>query len=256
MNTPSVPSARAPRAQRTIPLPTGRIQPARALRALRGLLANPDDLPRVFTIIESLSGRAPLRLLERFRTHPAGKRLLAARPELFDVLSDRDALRRLPDGSLGRAYLAFVESEGISAQGIAEAEANGRRAAFEQGTDFEYVARRMRDTHDLWHALTGYKGDLYGEAALLGFIAAQTSNPGVGVIAIAALLRFHTRDLLRLARRAYRDGQRAHWLPAVEWEELLARPLDEVRERLRVRPAPDYVPIRTSDLRAMGDLAA
>jgi ubiquinone biosynthesis protein COQ4 len=29
--------------------------------------------------------------------------------------------------------------------------------------------------------------------------------------------------------RAYRDGRRATWLPAVEWERLLAMPLSDVR---------------------------
>ena len=37
-------------------------QPRRALRAAKTLAADPDDLPQVFTIIESLSGRTLQRL--------------------------------------------------------------------------------------------------------------------------------------------------------------------------------------------------
>ena len=34
--------------------------------------------------------------------------------------------------------------------------------------------------------------------------------------------------------QAFRRGRRAAWLVAARWEELLARPLDEVRRRLRI----------------------
>src|SRR4051794_38172923 len=93
----------------------------RAGRALAHLLKDPDDLPQVFTLIESMSGTAPHRLLLGFKRRESGARLLRDRPDIATILSDRTALRALPDGSLGRAYLAFVESEGISAQGIRDA---------------------------------------------------------------------------------------------------------------------------------------
>lgn len=50
------------------------------------------------------------------------------------------------------------------------------------GQRYAGVSGRMRDTHDLWHVLTGYSGDVLGETALLGFIFAQTGNPGVALI--------------------------------------------------------------------------
>ena len=39
----------------------------RAGRALAALLRDPDDLPQVFTLIDSISGTAPHRLLLAFR---------------------------------------------------------------------------------------------------------------------------------------------------------------------------------------------
>src|SRR5262245_64036820 len=87
-------------------------QPLRALRALRTLLTDPNDTAQVFTIIESLSGDAPLYLLERFRTEPSGKRLLASRSNILPILGDRRALEAMPAGSLGRADLALPERVG------------------------------------------------------------------------------------------------------------------------------------------------
>ncbi len=225
----------------------------RTLRALRALFANPDDTAQVFTIIESLTGRSRLRMGRRFAADPSGAQLLRERPDLVARLSDRAALRRLPAGSLGRAYLDFVESEGISADGLVAASKGGEAARLR--ADLQYMHERMRDTHDLWHAVTGYKGDTLGEAALLAFSLPQTRNPGVALIVLAALLHPRAAGLRALVLGGLGRGLRAAWLPPIDWAPLLGLPLDEVRARLRVAAAPVYKPVRTTELRAMGVLA-
>src|SRR5262249_6104114 len=138
-----------------------RFAPRRALQALGNLLRDPDDLPQVFRLIQALSGRAPERMLRRMKASESGARLLASKPDIVALLADREALRALPDGTLGRAYLAFLESEKISAEGIIEASVRGREAdAEETDPDLIWMQRRMRDTHDLWHAVFGYRGDV------------------------------------------------------------------------------------------------
>jgi ubiquinone biosynthesis protein COQ4 len=231
-------------------------EPRRAVRAIRALLRNPEDLPQVFTIIEALSGPAPARLEARFRGTPTGKRLLGAQPDIVAILEDREGLRRLPAGSLGRAYLAFVESENISAAGIRAASAEGGFRPV-RSSEHEFVKARMRDTHDLWHALTGYRGDLVGEAVLLSFLFAQTWNPGVAFIVATALVKAHGQpdrarrsELRRLIVDGFRRGRAAAWLPDQEWEALLPLPLDEVRRRLGIEPPPPYATVRPADLRA------
>ena len=49
------------------------------------------------------------RNFQRFAASASGAALLAERPSLLAALSDREALARLPDGSFGRAYLAYLE---------------------------------------------------------------------------------------------------------------------------------------------------
>src|SRR5262245_1013738 len=61
----------------------------KAGRALRALLRDPDDLPQVFTLIESLSGTAPYRLLSGFERSKSGKRLLQEKPDILPILADR-----------------------------------------------------------------------------------------------------------------------------------------------------------------------
>ncbi len=216
----------------------------RASRALAALLRDPDDLPQVFTLIEALSGTAPHRLLLRFRLTESGARLLRDRPDIVRLLSDQAWLRSLPDGSLGRACLAFVEAEGISANGI-------RAASLEGGSDrrrpraFVYLHQRMRATHDLWHALTGYQGDLLGEVSLLAFTLGQHWNSGVALIVAAALVRGQGTGVARMIHDGFGRGRAAAWLPAQEWESLLPVPLETVRARLGLS-----APLRSGALRA------
>jgi ubiquinone biosynthesis protein COQ4 len=228
----------------------------KAREALDALLADPDDLPRVFTLIDALSGRTTERLVARLARDEAGATLLEQRPDLVARLRDRDALRALPEGSLGRAYLRFVEDEGISAEGIIAAAEEGRLAAEASDPRLQWARQRMRDTHDLWHALTGYQGDVAGEVALLAFSLGQVRNPGVAVIVLTALVRGLARSHGALVLDGFVRGTRAAWLPAQRWEELLELPLAEVRARLRVGAPARYEPVRTSQLRAEGYLAS
>jgi ubiquinone biosynthesis protein COQ4 len=226
----------------------------RAGRALSTLMANPDDLPQVFTLIESLSGTAPHRLLLGFKLSKHGRRLLRERPDIAPILADRDGLRALPDGSLGRAYLAFVEAEGISPAGIRAASLEGMSGG-PRLASFEYLHMRMRDTHDVWHAATGYKGDVLGELALLAFTLGQHWNTGVAFIVFAGLLKGLGRGEWRLLLDGHRRGRAAAWLPAEDWESLLPLPLAEVRARLSLGAPAEYTPVRTAELRAEGVLA-
>ena len=232
-------------------LPLPRFDLPRAGRALAALLRDPDDLPQVFTLIESMSGTAPHRLLRRLRRTETGARLLRDQPDIVPTLADRAALRAFPEGSLARAYLAFVESEGISPEGIRDASVAGE-ASGHVPEAFRYVHQRMRDTHDLWHAATGYKGDVVGELALLAFTLAQNWNTAVAMIIVAGMIKGLGRSETGLIVDGYRRGRAAAWLPAQEWESLLPLPLAEVRARLALAPPPVYTPVRTSELRAEG----
>jgi ubiquinone biosynthesis protein COQ4 len=230
-------------------------RPIRAARALSALLENPDDTKQVFKLVEALSSGPDPKFVAKMRANRSGQRLLEKKPQLLSRLEDRAALARLPEGSLGRAYLDFMASGRLDAGFLVEASAQGG-LAHDGSADDDYVGRRMRDQHDLWHVVTGYKGDLLGEASVLAFTFAQTWNVGIGVIVAAAFATAGDPDAHRMFFDAFARGLRAAWLPAVEWEELLARPLEEVRAQLRVGPPPVYEPFWSSDLPEGGVIGA
>jgi ubiquinone biosynthesis protein COQ4 len=157
----------------------------------------------------------------------------------MDVLSDREGLASLPPDSFGSTYAAFMSAENLSAQGLADAQATGRRVDPDQSPEHRWFFDRLRDMHDLWHVLTGYGRDLPGEAALLAFSYAQTKNRAIGLIVLTAAVRGpKTLDChwQRTLFRAWRRGRRAALLPMARFEELLPRPLEEARRALHIDP--------------------
>jgi ubiquinone biosynthesis protein COQ4 len=231
----------------------------RALRAVKALIDNPDDTSQAFRVVDALPGRAPERNLRRFAATPVGARVLAERRSLMAALTDRARLEALPEGSVGRAYLRFMNEEAITADGLVEASITGADRPRVAGSDRDVLDTWIRDSHDLWHTVTGYKGDLIGEASLLAFSFAQTRHPGVGLIVLAALLRVSFAPLepgseveratvRRMIVQGFMRGLRAEWLVAQDWEALLEQPLDEVRRQLGLGDAPSYAPVRTRDL--------
>src|SRR3546814_16442452 len=85
-----------------------------------------DLTEQVFHIIDALRDKRFGRSVERFFTTPEGRRILAERPYLPALLDDHDALRRLPEGSVGRVYVDFMEREGLPAQEIGRASCRER----------------------------------------------------------------------------------------------------------------------------------
>lgn len=221
-----------------------RIRPLQAWRAIRALIQNPDDTGQVFRIIDALSGNSGERMFQRFRKNPVGARILAERRSLLARLTDRASLEALPHGTLGRTYADFVSREQISADGLVAASMEGEHV--DRGIERQIFGERLRDSHDLWHVVTGYGRDLVGEAALLSFSFAQTLNPGVGFIVAVAWLKAGPGEARRLIVDAFRASRRADWLPAYDWEAALSLPLDEVRRQLRIVPAPPYEALRSA----------
>jgi ubiquinone biosynthesis protein COQ4 len=237
-------------------MPYLQFEPRRALRAARILSADPDDLPQVFTIIESLSVDTLHRIAARMKRSPSGRRMIAARPDIVARLADREALARLPEGTLGRVYLDFVTRENISADGIRAAATQGMAHAADMPAPLDWVHARMRDTHDLWHAVTGYSGDVLGETALLAFTFAQTWNPGIALIIAIGLSKTvnapngNGAESRRTILDGFRRGAKAEWLAGQEWESLLELPIDEVRRRLSLEAPRVYQEVRSSELKA------
>lgn len=213
-----------------------RVQPLRALRALRRLMANKEDTTQVFEIMNALAGSSVRRGYHKMLEQTEGSRQAYKMIEFADRLHDRPWLESLPQNSVGRAYLNFIDERNLSAYGLASESQKVADSEIEAAHPYAWYARRLRDVHDLWHILTGYRTDALGEACVVAFSLPQTRSAGFGLIAAGVAVeaaRARTgHPCARAILQAWSRGRRAAWLPGLDYEALMAEPLDQARARL------------------------
>lgn len=204
---------------------------AMAVRAMRRLIADPDDTKQVFYVGLLVNRRTYPYFLARFTTDPEGARLLRERPSIDRANVDFDALRALPETTLGGAYVRFLDANGLDPDlfqappGLPEVPA--------------YIAQRMRQVHDLWHVLTGYGPDLAGEIGLQAFTWGNTGMASAKVVALAGALKLAAKDprAAKVAAEGYVNGRRARFLAPIRIEDHFARSLEELRAEWNIRAA-------------------
>ena len=167
------------------------------------------------------------RGVREIATTEEGKKLFAERPRIDHAHVDFDALARLPDGTLGREYVRFLEDNGITPEAFVTMPDIGDE-------DATYIVMRYRQTHDLWHVLTGYAPNVEGEILLQAFTFGQTRAPSAALITSVGTVRHMLGRKKHLAnvRKAYARGARTKSLGAFRWENHWEKPLAEVRRML------------------------
>ncbi|MEM1104844.1 MAG: Coq4 family protein [Pseudomonadota bacterium] len=216
---------------------TPRLKPLTALSRMRRLIADNEDTEQVFHIIEALNGRHLLSHLERFAETPAGAQRLAERRYLPTRLDDHAWIADLPEGTLGRAYLRFMERENLSAQGLVDESNKFYGQDFDD--DLKWFGNRLRDTHDMFHVLTGYGRDALGEAVLLAFSWGQHGGRGVIFISFMGCRQLRKElprdiDITACYEEAKRNGAAAEQILEQDILALMEQPLDEVRAKLNI----------------------
>jgi ubiquinone biosynthesis protein COQ4 len=221
-----------------------RYRPLRAVRSFQGLMKDKEDTSLVFKIFESLPSKTFISRVRDLSLSEHGEFLRASEPRLPEILDDHAALRRTPKGSLAHAYCDFMEAEGLSAAGlVAEAERLDRPKYPDL---VQWFMERSRDTHDLFHILTGYGRDALGETCVLLFTHGQSPSQGhlligyAGAANIKKMAKGSAAPIFGAVRQAHRTGKGAPRLIAQPIRELLQRPLDDVRAALRIPQPTQY----------------
>ena len=224
--------------------PVPRYRPLRAVRSFQALIKDKEDTSLVFKIFESLPSRDFMDRVSELSLSERGEYLRATEMCLAEILDDHTALRRTPKNSLAHAYCDFMEAEGLSAAGlVAEAERLGRPKYPDL---VQWFAERSRDTHDLFHVLTGYGRDALGEQCVLLFTHGQSPSQGhlligyAGAANIKKMIKGSNAPIFGAVRQAHRTGKGAPSLMAQSIRELLAQPIDDVREKLRIPQPTKY----------------
>ncbi|KAF2741526.1 coenzyme Q biosynthesis protein-like protein Coq4 [Polyplosphaeria fusca] len=183
------------------------------------------------------------RLRDRMLLNPTGRRILRDRPRLTSTSLDIPHLRSLPSNTVGYAYAAWLDREGVSPD---------TRAAVRYIDDEEcaYVMQRYRECHDFSHALVGLPVFREGEVALKAFEYANTGLPmtGMAVFSAFTLKKAEWRRFWDIyGPWAVRNGVKCQDMINVYWEEELETDVDELRARLGIEKPPDLRDIRRAE---------
>jgi ubiquinone biosynthesis protein COQ4 len=198
-----------------------------SVSAIRALLGDPGRLDQVLVLAQAVNARRVADAVGQFGATEEGRRLFEEHPRIDRKHVDFDRLRTLPAGTLGREYARFLDDNGITPDAFEELPNVGDvRAA--------WLMLRLRQTHDLWHVLTGYETDVRGELLLQAFTYAQTRAPSSLVLIFFGTLRWLKLRpaYLKELRRAFERGKATRFLPMVRWEDLWETPVSELRTTL------------------------
>ena len=209
-----------------------RPEQAIALKAFIRLVEDPSQTAAVFEMGQSFRQTELYELgIEHLKSNPniqtlVRERYIAPTPNL-------DVLLQLPQDSLGYCYAAHMKRLNFNPNFF---------PYIEVVDDSSCLELRLKQTHDIWHVLTGFGTDEVGEYGLQGFTLAQTHSP-VSVAILASGL-FHTllkypdrlNEMLSVLRQGYDMGVKAKPFMAQKWEEHWEKPLAEWRSELEVEP--------------------
>ena len=171
---------------------------------------------------------------------PIGRRILRERPRISSRTMSVSYLRTLPENSVGRAYVGWLDREGVSPD---------TRDAVKYIDDEEcaYVMQRYRESHDFYHALTGLPVFVEGEVALKAFEFANTLLPMTGLSTIA-VIKMKPAERWRFWQTylpwALVNGLKSKEVINVYWEEELEKDVDDLRVDLGIEQPPDLREIR------------
>ena len=218
---------------------TSGFRPFKVWKHFRKLVADKEDTEQVFHIIEALKGKTSHRRAWDFIQSEKGQSFLLREVDIPGMLDDHARWADCGPNSVAQHYIRFMKREGLTAAGLV-AESHKWMPAEKRHQDLtEWYFERLRDTHDLFHVLTGYGRDALGEACLLGFSYEQNGNLGVKFIAYAGTRQIkkatRTKAPLFAAVREGRElGRAAAKIAHEDIEALMREDIDAARARLNI----------------------
>jgi ubiquinone biosynthesis protein Coq4 len=202
------------------------------LKGFLSLMRDPTRTDSGFDLVEGFHDTEPVRrMLARIRAYPENARLIDER--YVQPTVDLRLLQLLPPGSLGRELARYLTEHQLEPSGPPKVDLVD---------EIRYVMVRLRQTHDLWHVVTGFDGGATGELGLQAFALAQLHNPvAVALIAGGLLRGLHEPDGLEPnmteLTRGWRMGRAAKQLFAQKWDQGWDKPVSAWRDELEIRVA-------------------
>ncbi|HEY0135444.1 MAG TPA: Coq4 family protein [Nannocystis sp.] len=166
------------------------------------------------------------------RASPLNEQIRGLDEVYLDI--DIDALRRLPEGTVGRAYARHLDDHELQPMKVSP-EIQRRYAD-------NPLPLRYTTTHDLFHVLTGFPTTPAGELGLFAFMVGQgfasMKRLRQAEVVYAIVMPLHAVGVRRNVRAGLAMARRAAPLLAQPMRPLLGQPLAQVRRQLGI-PTPE-----------------
>ncbi|MGG6294092.1 Coq4 family protein [Leptolyngbya sp. AN02str] len=196
------------------------------------LMADLDDSQPVANLSHVLMHSPASQVaIDQLRQDPAIVALLQERycppPHSLESLLD------LPKTSLGFVYAAYLRQLGYEPGFYAEDVA--------VNDDASYVEFRWRQTHDIWHLITGFDTSFLGEIGLQAVYLAQCQLPFSSLIVASGLIQatveapYQLFPVLRHLEQGWKMGLAAKPLLAQKWEDHWEKPVEVWRSELNIQ---------------------
>ena len=176
------------------------------------------------------------RLQKTMLSDKTGRQILRERPRITSSSLDLDYLRSLPDNTIGKQYIVWLDREGVSPDTRVP-------VRYIDNEELAYIFQRYRECHDFYHAITGLPIIIEGEISVKVLEYLNIGIPMSGLGALFAPLRLKTSQRKRLREIYYpwalQNGLFSKPLINVYWEKILEKDINEFRKEMGIEPPPD-----------------
>jgi len=206
-----------------------------ALGASIGAVVDPKRADLVAVVGDTTGEFVLHRIRNRLRQSSQGRLLLAEKPSLTRILNEttlQDWIQNKSKSSFGYCYARFMLHHKFEAKDRPDVQ-------FIRDPELQFVMRRYRECHDLWHVLNGLRPTILGELAEKWFEAAHTQLPVAVLSSLFGPLALRSQsDRVVLATQlipwALVAGSKCEDLFVPDYEALFGQDIRDVRRQLNI----------------------
>ncbi len=203
-----------------------------ALESFLNMVKAPDgNFDAINRLSKTLNDAESLKLIiEYVSRHQQGKQAFLDRPRLGNIVFSQ--LLTLPQNTLGYIYADHMTRNGLTPLQASQVD-----------SDCQFFLAHIRETHDLWHIVTGCDTSIIGEIQLEAFYVAQLYASRFWLALLAKnLLKAVVYDIevagkyMDAITQGWKMAQKAKPLFGIQWNNLWSTPLEDVRTSLNLIP--------------------
>lgn len=187
----------------------------------------------MIAVMGETAGESAIKyMLNKMQTDEEGREILRTRPRISSQTVDLEKLRKMPDGTLGRWYTAFLDNNKVTPDSRLPVQ-------FVDDVELAYVIQRYREVHDLFHTVLGMPTNMLGEVTVKWIEAIQTRLPMCVGGALFGPLRLYPKQREKYVKYylpwAIQTGMNSKFLMNVFFEHRWEQPTEELHRELNIK---------------------